>query len=41
LTGYIERPPSLIFDDEDSEEDDGTEHEGPDLLDTETEAREA
>ena len=34
-------PVAVIFDDEDSDEDDGSELEGPDLLDTGTEAREA
>jgi segregation and condensation protein B len=32
---------AVVFDDEDSDEDDSSELEGPDLLDTETEAREA
>jgi segregation and condensation protein B len=32
---------AVVFDDDDSDEDDGSELEGPDLLDTETQAREA
>ena len=32
---------AIVFDDEDNDEDDASELEGPDLLDTETAAREA
>ena len=40
-TGSDEDSGAVAFDDEDSDEDTGAELEGPDLIDTETEAREA
>jgi segregation and condensation protein B len=38
---HTEEPTEIAFDDEDSDEDDGSELDGPDLIDHETEAREA